>query len=89
MPRYACGLPCQASAIETPSASRMRYASEMSVTLKPVASTIVSTSCFLPSAVTIPSGWISRMPSVTSSTLGCWSAGYHSFEGRIRLQPST
>ena len=61
----------------------------MSVTLKPVASMIVSTSCSLPSAVTIPSGRISRMPAVTSSTLGCWSAGYQSFEGRMRLQPIT
>ena len=41
----------------------------MSVTWKPVPKMIVSTSCSTPSAVTTPSGRISAMPSVTTSTL--------------------
>ena len=59
----------------------------MSVTWKPVANTIVSTSCSAPSAVTMPFGTTSAMPSVTSSTFGCVIAGYQSLDGRTRLQP--
>ena len=59
----------------------------MSVTWKPVPNTIVSTSRSLPSAVTIECGRTSRIPSVTTSTFGCVSAGYHSLLGRMRLQP--
>jgi hypothetical protein len=53
-----------------------------------VPNTIASTSRSLPSAVTIERSLTSRMPSVTSSTFGCWMAGYQSFDGRIRLHPS-
>ena len=49
--------------------------------------TIVSTSRSSPSLVTIECGRTSRIASVTTSTFGFVSAGYHSLLGRIRLQP--
>ena len=48
---------------------------------------IVSTSRSLPSAATTERGRISVIPSVTTSTFGFVSAGYHSSVGRMRLQP--
>ena len=60
----------------------------MSVTWKPVACTITSHSCSAPSFVTMPSGLISAIPSVTTFTFGLTSAGYQLFDGRIRLQPT-
>ena len=49
----------------------------------------VSTSCTLPSAATTPSGRNSVTALVTTSTFGLVIAGYHLFEGRMRLQPIT
>ena len=87
MPLYACGLPPHMSAISSPSRPRMIRAKGASVTWKPVANTIVSTSCSTPSRLTMPLGTTSAMPSVTTSTFGCVIAGYHSLEGRTRLHP--
>ena len=59
----------------------------MSATWKPVPSRITSTSRSTPSSSTIAFGLTSLTPEVTSSTLSAASAGYHLFEGRMRLQP--
>ena len=59
----------------------------MSVTWKPVPKMIASTSRSSPSPVTIEFAVTRSTPPVSSSTLGWESAGYHWFEGRIRLQP--
>ena len=48
---------------------------------------MVSTSRSLPSAATTECGLTSVIASVTTSTFGFTSAGYHSFVGRMRLQP--
>ena len=48
---------------------------------------IVSAACSLPSSATIVCSRTSRTPLATSSTFGCWSAGYQSFEGSTRLHP--
>ena len=58
------------------------------MTWKPVANTIVSTSCRTPSLLTMPLGATSAMPAVTTSTFGWVIAGYHSFDGSTRLQPN-
>jgi hypothetical protein len=57
------------------------------VAANPVPSTIVSTSRSVPSAVTTLCSRTSTTRSVHSSTCGSWSAGYHSLEIRMRLQP--
>jgi hypothetical protein len=57
------------------------------VTLKPVPSTIVSSSISSPLAVTTDRSRTSRIPSLTTSVFGAVSAGYQSFDSRIRLQP--
>ena len=67
----------------------MTSANAVSVTWKPVAKITVSTSCTLPSAATTPPGVNEVTPLVTTSTFGCVIAGYHLFEGRMRLQPIT
>ena len=75
VPRWACMLPSQVSARVRPSRPRTTSAAGGSVTWKPVPKMIVSTSRSVPSAVTIACGRTSAMPSVTSSTFGCMSAG--------------
>ena len=83
-------LPVSASSArpsDSPSAPKMRSKAGESVTWKPVATTIASTSRSTPSRSTIACARISAMPSVTSSTLSRASAGYQSLEIRIRLQP--
>ncbi len=54
---------------------------------KPVASTSTSAGRSVPSAVRIPEGVTSAIRSVTSSTFGWVSVGYHSSVSMIRLQP--
>ena len=58
-----------------------------SVTWKPVATMIASTSRTVPSVLTIAFSRISAMPSVTSSTSSRASIGYQVLEIRMRLQP--
>jgi hypothetical protein len=55
--------------------------------MKPVAKTIVSSSCSPPSPSTIESSRTSRIPDMTSSTSGDAIAGYQSLDSRTRLQP--
>ncbi len=87
VPLYASALPCQTSVRLRPSTPRTRSPIGMSVTWKPVPKMIASTSRSVPSALTIERSRNSRMPSVTSSTLGLVKVGYHSLLGRMRLQP--
>ncbi len=56
--------------------------------MKPVPQMIASAGCSTPSCVWMPFGVMRSIGAVTSSTLGRCSAGYQSFEIRIRLQPS-
>ena len=65
----------------------MRPAIGGSVTWKPVAQTIASTSCSAPSAVTTQCSRISVIGEVSTSTLGWLSAGYQTLVMRMRLQP--
>ena len=60
----------------------------MSVTWKPVPKMIVSTSRSLPSlGHDRVRPHLGQTASVTTSTFGFASAGYHSLVGRMRLQP--
>ena len=54
---------------------------------KPVASTMTSVGRSVPSAVRMPDGVTSAIRSVTSSTFGFVSVGYHSSVSIRRLQP--
>ena len=67
--RARAALP-RARASERPSRPRTRSAIGMSVTWKPVPKMIVSTSCSVPSPVTIECGRTSRMPSVHDLDVG-------------------
>ena len=80
-------LPCHVSASVSPSRPVIRSAIGTSVTWKPVPKMIVSTSCSVPSSATTEFGRTSVIAPDTTSTFGRASAGYHSFVGRIRLQP--
>ena len=75
------------SASERPSRPWTWCMAGLSVTWNPVPKMIVSTSCSVPSAVTIDRSRTSTMPSVTTWTLGCDRAGYQSFDSSSRLQP--
>ena len=81
------GLPCQTSSMVLPPRPRTALPTGMSVTWKPVPKMITSASRSTPAASTTPVAVALTTPSVISSTLSLASAGYHRFEGRIRLQP--
>ena len=87
-PRCARGEPSQTSASVRPSRPRTIRPTGMSSTWNPVPKTSASTSSSRPEDSTTECGRISDTPDVTSSTFERASAGYHAFDGRMRLQPT-